>query len=64
MYYSGSEKLAEIIEKNKEQIASETLADVVKEVSQEVLFQEATVGDLVEQIYINQSINTTSHSLY
>ncbi len=30
MYYSGSEKLAEIIEKNKEQIASETLADVVK----------------------------------
>ena len=29
MYYSDNEKLAEIIERNKEQIADETLADLV-----------------------------------
>ena len=35
MYYSGSEKLAEIIAKNKEQIADETLTDKMEEVSKD-----------------------------
>jgi len=35
MYYSGNEKLAEIIKNNKEQIADETLADKVEEASKE-----------------------------
>ena len=42
MYYSGNSKLAEIIEKNKEQIADETLADKVEESTKE----EATELDI------------------
>ena len=31
MYYSDNKKIAEIIERNKEQIADETLADLITE---------------------------------
>ena len=44
MYYSDNEKLAEIIDKNKSQIADETLADKVELASE--LGEEAKVLDI------------------
>ena len=44
MYYAGNEKLAEVIEKNKAQIADETLADKVEAVSDVVDGKELDIN--------------------